>query len=232
MKRVCIHQPDFVPYLGFFDRLLDCDVFILLDDVQFLRRGFHHRDRIKTAKGPVWLTLNLKKGDYYQAINQTLLHPERQRWVPRHLNLIAESYRGAAHFDDFRAPVEEIYRTPFDKLVDINLAFIRMFLDVFAIEVELRLASEFQVAGKSTRRLVELVQAVGGTDYLTGTGALDYLEEDLFNRAGIGLEVQRFAHPTYPQLHGAFVSGLSCLDVLFNCGPEARDVVRSCRAHP
>ncbi|MBM3566310.1 MAG: WbqC family protein, partial [Alphaproteobacteria bacterium] len=95
MTRVVAHQPDFAPWLGFFDRLLDADVFIVLDDVQFLRRGWHHRDKIKTPRGPEWLTLSVEKCDRDTPISQVRLSPGRDVWGMENLNLIAENYRRA-----------------------------------------------------------------------------------------------------------------------------------------
>jgi hypothetical protein len=227
MKRVCIHQPDFVPYVGFFDRLVTSDVFVLLDDVQFLRRGWHHRDKIKTLKGSDWLTLNLQKGDYHQKINEVILHPDRKAWVPGCLGLISENYRKAPFFAEVFSDVERIFNTPHKNLVEINLEFIRYLLKAFDIEIEMVFASEINVATTKTQRLIDLVKGVKGTHYLSGTGAVDYLEPSLFEDADIVLEIQDFQHPTYPQLHGNFIPYLSSLDLLFNCGPQAKDILRS-----
>lgn len=229
MKRVCIHQPDFAPYLGFFDRLLDADAFIVLDDAQFLRRGWHHRDRIKTRQGPAWLTLSVEKAPREAPINSIRLSPERAAWMEGNLNLLTEHYKSAPCFEAEFPAIEALYRSGAERLIDFNLAVLEHLYDRLDLRVNSVPASRLGVGGARTRRLVDLVRAVEGTHYVTGTGALDYLEPALFADAGIVLEIQALRHPVYPQLHGPFESHLSCFDALLNCGDRARDVVRSCR---
>ena len=226
MTRVCIHQPDFLPYLGFFDRLLTTDTFILLDDVQFIRRGWQHRDKIKTPQGPTWLGPQLKKGSYHQSIAEVELHPDRE-WVEANLNLVRQNYREATFFENQFAELEAIWRTPYERLIELNLALLDFMYGLLKIDVRVILSSSLSVDTSSSQRLVDLVAAVGGTEYLSGTGALDYLDKDLFEKAEIGLEIQDFRHPEYPQLHGPFVSHLSCLDLVLNCGPDSAKILRS-----
>ncbi|GAA4247960.1 WbqC family protein [Azospirillum formosense] len=227
MKRVCIHQPDFVPYLGFFDRLLSTDVFILLDDAQFLRRGWHHRDRIKTRQGSDWLTLPVEKSPQTTPINHMRLAPTSAGWQANLLNQLQENYRDAAHFSKEFPWITELLSGPFERLVDLNLAFLKECLRRFELQPEIVLASSLGVAGARTQRLVDLVRAVGGTSYLSGTGALDYLEPERFVEAGITLTIQDFRHPVYPQLHGPFMPYLSCLDALLNCGSDVAEILRA-----
>ncbi|CAO3439918.1 WbqC family protein [Azospirillum argentinense] len=227
MTRVCIHQPDFVPYLGFFDRLLSTDVFILLDDAQFLRRGWQHRDRIKTRQGSAWLTLAVEKSPQTTPINHMRLATKPAGCRVDLLNQLQESYRDAAHFRNEFPWIAELLSGPFETLIDLNLAFLRECLRRFELQPEIVLASSLGVAGARTQRLVDLVRAVGGTSYLSGTGALDYLEPERFGEAGIALTIQDFRHPVYPQLHGPFMPYLSCLDAFLNCGSDVAGILRS-----
>lgn len=230
MKRITTHQPDFIPYLGFFDRLLNSDVYVVLDDVQFIRRGWHHRDKIKTRHGEQWLSLSTRKGDYHQLILDVRLQEAKDEWIHRNINLISENYNKARYFDAHFPEIERIYRAGHERLVDINMAFIHHFLDVFNIDVKIVYSSDLGVDGRQTEKLIGLTRATGGTHYLSGTGALDYLDKAMFDEAGIALEIQDFHHPVYPQLHGDFIPQLSSLDCILNCGPNAKDVIRKCRA--
>ncbi len=115
-KTACIHQPDFVPYLGFFQRLLMADVFVILDDVQFIRRGWQHRDYIKGRNGRRWLTLSLQKGDFHQRINQVMLSNDKS-WRNSHLNLLKDSYKRSKYFELIYPIVEAIYLHPYDYLL-------------------------------------------------------------------------------------------------------------------
>lgn len=225
MKTVCIHQPDFAPYLGFFDRLLSTDHFILLDNVQFIRRGWQHRDRIKTREGSGWLTLSLQKDDYHQRISDVRLAPG-ERWIIENLALLRQSYAKAPCFDLIYPQVEAIYRAGYERLIDFNMALLNMALRLLSIDVQMSFASAYPVASSGSQRLLELVLAVQGDNYLTGPGSRDYLDEALFAQSGVSVNWQNFKHPTYSQLYGNFEPMLSCLDLFFNCGNEAALVLR------
>lgn len=225
MRTVCIHQPDFVPYLGFFDRLLHSDHFILLDNVQFIRRGWQHRDRIKTSQGSGWLTLSVEKGDYHQKISEVRLAADG-KWVGDNLSLLRQCYTKAPFFDLIYPQVEAIYSAGHERLIDFNMAFLDMAFRLFGIDVQTSLASSYPVESSSSQRLLDLVLAVGGDNYLTGSGSRDYLDEGLFVRSGVRVSWQDFKHPIYSQLHGDFEPMLSCLDLFFNCGNNASLVLR------
>lgn len=230
MTTVCIHQPDFAPHLGFFDRLKDSDVFVVLDNVQFLRRGWHHRDKIRTRHGAQWLSLSVKKGDYNQTIDQVFLADEVTGWKVQNLNLISENYRHAPAFATIFPALESLYHAPLERLVDFNMAFIRYFLKFLGIAVDIRFASEIAVHGERTDRLVNLVRAVNGTRYLTGTGSRSYLEIDKFAGRGIAVEMRPFRTPVYRQQFEPFIPDLSVIDLAFNCGAESVDLLESARA--
>jgi hypothetical protein len=225
VKSVCIHQPDFAPYLGFFDRLLHTEHFILLDNVQFIRRGWQHRDRIKTRDGSGWLTLSLQKGDYHQRISDVRLAPD-ERWRIENLALLRQCYAKAPCFDLIYPQVEAIYRAGHERLIDFNMALLDMALRLLSIDVQMSFASAYPVASSGSQRLLELVLAVQGDNYLTGPGSRDYLDEALFAQSGVSVSWQNFKHPTYSQLYGNFEPMLSCLDLFFNCGNDAALVLR------
>ena len=228
MPIICIHQPDFVPYLGFFHRLLLSDHFIILDDAQYIKGGWQNRDQIKGRNGPVWLTLSIVKR-FPQAINEVMLQDDPQ-WIEDNLNLLRECYARAPYFDEVFPHIEAVYRGGHRRMIDLNIAMLQLAFDYFEIDIPMSFASQHALQSKSTQRLVDLVQLQGGTTYLTGTGSRDYLDEALFTQAGIEVEWQRFKHPVYPQQYGDFVPMLSCLDVLFNCGRESAALLRSTEA--
>jgi len=227
LNRVCIHQPDFLPYLGFFHRLLFTDIFIILDDVQFIRRGWHHRDKIKTRDGVKWLTVPICKGDYYQKINQVLLDKNKHKWIRNHLNLLKANYRNAHDFDKYFLRIKELYLLNHTKLIDLNMSFLHFFLELFDINIKIMYSSQLNVEGNRNLKLISLLKAVGACHYLSGLGAKAYLKEDLFFKEGITVEWQNFDHPVYHQLHGEFMPNLSCIDILFNCGAYAKEILWS-----
>lgn len=223
---ICIHQPDFLPYLGFFERLFHCDTFVVLDNVQFLRRGWHHRDQIKTVHGVQWLTVPVqKKGRYEQLINAAQID-QATNWKHKHLMMISTNYRKAWHFDRYFEALQHIYQQPLTSLMEFNLALLRWIIGILDCQVRIVFASSLPVTSTKTLRLVEIVEALHGTAYLSGVGARAYLNEHLFQERHIPLLWQNFQHPVYPQLHGDFVPNLSVVDCLLNCGAACRELLQ------
>ncbi len=226
-RTVCIHQPDFAPWLGFFDRLALADMYVVLDTVQYLRQGWHNRDKIKTAQGAAWLTVPVKnKGRYRQSILETELDNDRD-WRTRHMRTLRAAYGKALHFKAISARLEEIYARGHARLIDFNMAIIRFLIHELGIDVEIRFASELGVGGRSNQLLIEIMRAVGGGTYITGLGSKSYLDESAFDAAGIKVTWRKYDHPTYDQLFGDFVPGLSALDCLFNCGASSVEIFKT-----
>lgn len=231
-RTVVIHQPDFLPHLGFFDKFLDADIWVVLDTVQFLSGGsksWHNRDKIKTRNGAAWITVAVQKCPLKTAINDVLLATTVD-WRQNNLNLIKANYRLAPFFSEVYPHVQELYRSDCVKLADFNLRSIRMLMDLLDIRIETVMASTLDPQGSKNELLIDIVKKVRGTVYLSGTGARDYLQTELFEREGIGVIWQEFRHPRYPQLHGDFIPHLSSIDVLFNCGiTKSREILREHR---
>jgi len=209
---VTIHQPDFLPWLGFFDRWQKSDLFIVLDDVQFLRRGWHHRDKIKTPTGVQWLTVPvIKKGKYHQLINEVEID-YGSNWQQKHLKTLKFCYRKAPNFTSILNRLEKAYGQEQKMLVAFNMNLLEICKDIFEIKADKVLSSTFNVKSKSSQRLVELVKTVGGDTYLTGSASKAYLDENEFKEAGIEVNWQKFNHPVYPQLYDGFEERLSVID--------------------
>ena len=229
-RTVVIHQPDFLPWLGFFHRLLKADLFIALDHVQFVSgtaRSWTHRDRIKTPTGPRWLSLSVQKAPLGTPIRDILLAPD-QAWRAKNLNLIRESYRKAPYFNEVFPPLEHLYGSNHTRLIDITLDAIRLLCVMLDIRIDQSLSSDMSPTGSSNEMLVALLRQSGATRYLSGIGARDYFDPEPFARAKIEVVWQDFRHPVYPQLHGGFEPMLSAIDMLFNCGAErSRELLRS-----
>jgi hypothetical protein len=216
---VAAHQPNFAPWLGFFDKALHADVLVLLDTVQFIKRGLQNRTRIKASGGPQWLTVPvISKGRYDQATRDVEVD-ETATWRAVHLRTLRSVLAKAPHRDTLLEAVEPVYaRDDVHRLVDLNVALIRAVADRLGMTTRLVLASELEVSGSSTRLMVGLTRAVGGEVYLSGPTGREYLEPELFDATGIQLRYHEFVPFSYPQLHGEFLPGLSCLDYIANCG--------------
>ena len=230
MRTVVIHQPDFLPWLGFFDRLRRADLYIALDTAQFVSgtsRSWTHRDRIKTARGPRWLSLSVRKAPLGTPIYEVMLAPDR-RWRDDNLNLLRESYQRAPYFGEIFPRVEALYEGAQERLAQMTLESIDLLCTLLGVSVERRLSSTMRPAGSSNEMLADLLSKAGATHYLSGQGARAYFRPEPFARAGIEVQWQAYSHPVYPQLHGAFVPMLSAIDMLFNCGIEqSRTILRS-----
>jgi hypothetical protein len=228
MKTVVIHQPDFLPYLGFFHRLLQADLFVLLDHVQFVTNGsrsWTHRDKIKTAHGERWLTVGVKKVALGTPINEVLLADTG--WREQNLNLVRENYRSAPYFSHIFSELEKLYATPSERLMDFNVASITMLLDWFDLNIPIFYSSQMAPEGKKNELLVDILKKVAASHYLSGVGARSYFEPEPFAAAGVEVRWQEFDPPIYPQQYGEFIPYLSSLDLFFNCGIDhARQILR------
>jgi hypothetical protein len=230
-KTVVIHQPDFLPHPAFFHRLLSADLYVVLDHVQFVNgtsRSWTHRDKIKTPLGAQWLTVGVRKAPRATPINALQLADDTG-WKSRSLNLVRENYRDAPHFDQIFDEINALYALPCATLVEFTMASIEMLLRLFNIVVPSVRSSTLTPTGHKNDLLVDLLRKVDATHYLSGLGARSYFLPGPFADAGIDVSWQRFTSPVYPQLHGAFVSDLSSIDMLFNCGIDrSRELVRNC----
>lgn len=228
-KIVVIHQPDFVPYLGFFHRFLHADFYIALDHVQYVNgssRAWTHRDKIKTAQGEKWLTVSVKKAPRDTAINQIELSTETD-WRQNNLRLLEQNYRNAPCYNELMPEIERLYARPFRMLRDFNMASIEMLMDLLDVRIPWVWSSSLDPVGMKNELLVDLLQKVSATHYLSGVGARDYFQPEPFANAGIEVIWQDFTHPVYMQQFGEFVPYLSALDVLFNHGVAAsREILR------
>lgn len=220
---VAIHQPNFFPWLGWFDKLARADRFVLLDDVQAQLTGSNYTNRVKLlANGkPSWLTVPLARG--HEARNSISTTPiaEGRNWRHKIVQTIRQGYARAPHFADVIALIEPLLRNPATLLAAYNIPALRALAKAVDLDPErFMLASSLEIDARSTERLVAIVKAVGGHAYLTGGGA-SYQDDELFAAAGIGVVRQNFNHPVYPQYNSTdFVSHLSIIDALMNVGFE------------
>jgi hypothetical protein len=214
-----IHQPDYLSYPGFFHRLLHSDIFIILDDVQFVKspNGLTHRDLIKTPKGSSWLTLNTVKAPQKTAINCIKLS-EAVDWRIKHLNLIIQNYKKSPFYDEIYPYITNLYKKDYPNLIDINMESIKMLMKLFDINIPIQLASELASNGSKNELLISLLGNVNATHYLSGTGAKAYLKAEQFEKANIKVNWQQYTPVIYPQMFGDFIPDLSSIDMLFNCG--------------
>ncbi|WP_256573952.1 MULTISPECIES: WbqC family protein [unclassified Pseudomonas] len=220
---MAVLQSNYIPWKGYFDLIRSVDAFILFDDVQYTRRDWRNRNRIKTAQGEHWLSIPVKnKGRYEQLINEVVV--SEPGWAAAHWKTIEMSYRRAACFMQMEGPIRALFEQAAEltQLSRINHLFIAGLCPLLNIHTPLYRAEELGQATGKNERLIQLCQAVGGTHYLSGPAASCYLDEAAFAAAGIGLSYMSYdGYPEYSQLHGEFQHALSVIDLLFNTGADA-----------
>lgn len=219
---VGIHQPNYLPYLGFFDKLRKSDVFVIYDDAQFTKGDFQHRNKIRIYHGWKWLTVPVEKKNI--PINQIKIKNEVElegtTWQEAHLKEIHDNYRKAPYYPSLGKDIQWIYNQEYDTLIDINMKLIEFLMKSFEIETKIVYSSEFGFTSKSTERLVDLVSSIGGDVYLSGPMGKDYLDMQLFEKKDIEVVFQDFRHPIYQQQYNGFEPYMSAIDLLFNIGPK------------
>lgn len=221
---VAVHQPTYLPWLGFFHKLRQSDVFVILDDAQIqkTRSSWVNRTQILHSGKSKWLTIPISRPSGVQQIRSATIVGEGT-WRKSHRGILHEAYKKAPHYQSLRSFLECAYEYQGDSLLHFNLHSIQAVLEVLGLwnERKIVLASSFDVRSQGTSRLIELVKRVGGNSYLCGGGSAGYLDQELFLRSRLDLVFQEFKEPPRPQ-YGAnkFVGGLSILDSLLNVGVE------------
>ena len=224
--RLVILQPSYLPWLGYFDQMFKSDVFVLYDDVQFDKNGWRNRNRIKTPQGPQWLTVPvLTKGRNFP-LNREIEINNSVSWQTRHLKSIIQNYSRAPFFDKYISQFESILTQTWRFLIDLNMALIHKLVGQLGMEANLHLSSDLGIGkmGK-TERLVEICRYFGADTFLEGDAGKEYIDEALFQGAGIQLEFHRYQHPVYGQLYGDFLPYLSVIDLIFNHGEDSLAVL-------
>lgn len=216
---VSIHQPNYLPWLGYFYKIANSDIFVIQDNLLYIKKSFINRNTIKTPRGAQWLTLNvLSKGRSGQLINEVEIDNSIQ-WGRIHLKTLEANYGKAPYFQEYRDQFESIYQEKWESLADLNETLVRQICEMLSIKnVKIVRTSELGVCGKSTSLLINICKAVGADTYLSGFGGKKYMDEGLFENEGIKLKYSEFQHPVYNQLFGDFVPNLSVIDFIFNEG--------------
>jgi hypothetical protein len=228
MKKVAILQSNYIPWKGYFDLIAAVDEFILFDDMQYTRRDWRNRNRIKTPQGVQWLTIPVKvKGKYYQTIRETEI--EGDQWAKDHWNALSQNCRRAPCFNEIAEWLEPLYlnEPPAAHLSQLNRRFIEAVCAYLGIKTTISNSWDFPLSKGKTERLADLCKQAGGTEYISGPSAKDYMEERIFTDMGITLTWFDYAgYKEYPQLWGEFTHGVTILDLLFNCGQDAHRYMR------
>lgn len=223
-KLAAIHQPTFFPWLGYFDKIFRSDVFVILDDVQYPKKGGSWSNRVKIliSSEPNWITVPIIRSfNGTRNINEIEIDNSKS-WNSKLLKSIELNYKKAPYFDDIFPITEDLLANPGNVLAELNLKIIYKICSTIGLKTEhFVTASSIKTEGSSTDLLISIVNQTGCNAYMCGGGAVKYQEDEKFEKAGIKLIYQNFKHPVYKQFNTAeFRPGLSVIDVLMNCGAE------------
>jgi hypothetical protein len=224
--KVGIIQSNYIPWRGYFDFIDSVDLFIFHDDLQYTKDDWRNRNKIKTSKGTMWLTVPVRYKHTSQKINETTIDYS-QDWVRKHLLQLKQWYETASHFETYFSKLENILQTSFESISALNIALCHWIMSELEITTPTRLSHEFQPHGSKTERLIDLLKKVNATTYLSGPNAKNYLNETPIYHNDIILEYKTYNYPAYEQLWGEFAGNVSVLDLLFNVGPKARNYLKS-----
>jgi hypothetical protein len=227
-----IHQPSFIPWLGFYDMLDAADEYIIYDTVQFDKNGWRNRNKIKLVDGVLWLTIPVQTSGNSKQINKDIKVQEVNAWKKKHLNSIYHSYKRAPFFDEIYKIIEPIWKLNSNFLLDYQLSGLQATVNYLEIKTKVRLASELQFVSSSSdkqARIIDLCKYVGANTYLNGAAGSELYQKEIFKNENIGLYFQNYKHPQYSQLHGKFIGHLSILDLLFCEGKESLNFIRAGR---
>lgn len=228
--KVAISQPTYLPWMGYFDLMDQVDAFVFLDSVQFEKRSWQQRNRIKTLSGLQWLTVPVAvRGKQEQQISEAVIQEPAS--LENHLRTIELNYRRAPHFaayyPEFASVFQDSQASPL--LVDLNLRLIRWMMQALGLRTQVYRSSEMHQPGRRTELLANIAESLGATEYLSALGSADYLlgEMNVMTDRRITVTFQHYQHPEYKQLFPPFLPYATVLDLLLNEGPRSLEILRS-----
>jgi len=224
---ISIQQPEYFPWLGFFDKIISVDKVVFLDNVQFKKRYFENRNKIRTFDGWGWImTPVLTKGLFKQKIMDVLID-NSQPWQRKITSTISQNYKNSPFWVEGGEQLCELINRRWERLVDFNLAVIGFFIEKLEIKCDYCLASSLDTKHTGSQLILEICRKMNTSQYLSGRDGRNYLEEQSFVENGIEIIYQDFEHPVYNQFHGQFIPNMSITDLYFNQGPKSIDIIKS-----
>ena len=219
------HQPAYLPWLGLFHKIGLAQTFCVLDTVQFEKDSYINRNKIKTSSGPLWLSVPVETKNHFETKIYDLRIAERQ-WSRKHFKSIEHAYKKAPFYDDYISQLGEVLLgQKYIFLKDLNHELMKFFLKELKIETAVVFASDYNFVGKKSDLIIDMCKKLGATNFIFGSQGRDYADYNLFQDTQIEISFQNYVHPKYSQLHNNFEPYMSIVDLLFNVGRNAREVI-------
>ena len=222
---VAIHQPNYIPWLGFFHKMNSSDIFILLDNVKHSKSSYTHRNSIKSNDKELLISIPLKNKE--SLINELIISDPKIN-LTKHWRIIESNYRKAKNWKYLYQELEEIFNKDWYRLVELNNALIKLLKDKLEISTQIIIASDLEnIEGEGSDRNLNICKRLNASVYLSGSGARAYNNEESFKEAEIKIQYNQFVHPEYSQLGDNFIHRLSVIDLLFNCGSNSINILKN-----
>lgn len=222
---VSVHQPQYMPWLGYFDKIDRADAFVLLDNVQFKKNEWQNRNRIKSPQGAQWLTVPVRY-KFPQLINEVEIN-HQERWQHKQQQSILSNYRKAPFWTILEPLFEDVFSRPWTMLADLNVFVVKKLVEILGITTPLYIASELgEFSEDPDERLIAITKYFNTDTYLAGSGGHDYMNLELYTQAGVSVLFQEYRHPDYHQLFGSFEPYLSVIDLIYNHGTDSLKILR------
>jgi hypothetical protein len=226
-RTLVVLQPGYLPWLGFFDQMRRSDVFVYYDDVQFDKHGWRNRNRIKSPAGPQWLTVPVRHHGKGQPLIMDTLIDRSSGWARKHVGTLRQYYARAPYLKRYLPELEELLNGPWTHIADLDIEHAARLAGWLKLAPNIVRASQLDIGGAQSERLVNFCRHFGAQKYLSGDAARAYLDVGQFERSGIEVVWQAYQHPVYPQQFRPFVPYLSAIDLLFNCGDDSRLILEN-----
>lgn len=231
MTQITIHQPDFLPWLGFFNKVSLCEILVIGDHVQYEDHGFRNRNKIKTPTGPQWLTVPVsnKFGDPIKMVPVSYLERNGKLWTEVHLQTLKHNYSRSPYFENVIGILEEVYEKKFQFLADMNIELLKKILEFLNLKTTIKRTSELGLNASKTESIIEICHTLKANKYVSGPLGKKYADEALLKKNGITIFYPKYEHPTYTQqfMKLGFLPNMSIIDLLFNEGPSSLSIIKS-----
>ncbi len=223
MKTISIHQPGYLPWLGFFKKIQSSDIFVFLDDVQFEKNGWHNRNKIITTEDSMWLTVpvHVKLGMHLNKVRIDY----SSNWIKKHEKSIEMNYNKSSFFKKYWPDFKKIYEKKYELLINLNLEIIKKSMEILNIKTETILSSSLDIKEKKSTRILQICKSLNASAYIAGTLGKNYIDTNDFEKNSIDIIFQNFQHPTYSQKSKLFLPNMSIIDLLFNEGNKAEQIL-------
>jgi hypothetical protein len=224
MTIISIHQPVYLPWLGFLDKIISSDKFVFLDDVQYEKNGFQNRNKIRTHEGNMWLTVPVKTKSTTMLKNVEIDYSFD--WIKKHTKSIILNYSKTSFFDNYWPELEQIYNKKHHYLFDLNMDIIKFLMNKLNLKTSFIFSSELKISEQGSDKILKICKELNADTYISGIGGKTYLNEENFIKNKINIKFQNFTHPIYEQIFKPFNLNMSAIDLLFNEGDDAEMIIK------